>query len=59
MLHFQKQLSMNPVALFRLQSGLFLVRLSLVVPDGSTDRHMVAYDAGTGRLLDNEPRAKV
>ena len=34
------------------------MRLEIVCP-GGTDYHYVAYNAATGRLIDNEPGAKV
>ena len=58
-LQHEPRLSRSSRLLFSERAGAFLARLELEVPDGSVDYHYVAYDASTGRVLDNERRGKV
>ena len=57
-LEYERALKGSPAGLFRRTQGAYLVRLEIVC-DGGTDWHYVAYNAVTGRLIDNEPGAKV
>ena len=57
-LEYEPALKASPAGLFNRTQGAYLVRLEIVCP-GGTDYHYVAYNAATGRLIDNEPGAKV
>jgi hypothetical protein len=56
---YKPALCLSPAGLFRQREGAFLVVLELVTPSGDTDFHAIAYDAGAGRVLDNEPGGRV
>ena len=58
MLQYQSALAGSPIGLFLQQEGVFLVRIQLDTTDGS-DYHTVTFHARTGRVLHNEPYAKV
>ena len=49
----------SPKTLLKETFGVFLVRLSITVPDGSSDFHYVAFDAARALLIDNAPYIKV
>ena len=55
----QPQMTGSPKSLLKETSGVFLVRLLISVPDGSSDFHYVAFDAAKALLIDNAPYIKV
>jgi hypothetical protein len=40
-------------------TGVFLIRLEIILDGGESDFHMLAYNAGSKLMFDNEPGAKV
>jgi hypothetical protein len=56
---YKPALCLSPAGLFRQREGAFLVVLELVTPGHTVDYHAIAYDAGAGRVLDNEPGGRV
>jgi hypothetical protein len=56
---YKSSLCLSPAGLFRQEEGVYLVVLELLTPSHTTDYHAIAYDAVTGRVLDNEPGGRV
>ena len=55
----QPHMTGSPKSLLKETSGVFLVRLLITVPDGSSDFHYVAFDAAKALVIDNAPYVKV
>ena len=55
----QPRMTGSPKSLLSETSGVFLVRLRLEVPDGSSDYHYVVYEARRALVIDNSPRLQL